>query len=134
MAALSLAAIIIQKFIRGYLTRKHKHELLKYTQEKSKQKLVVNKKAYKTVQSLRSKFLSSKVYSKHKDESEAYKSFCASKIAATFKMCLTKKLFKFHRFSVFHIASLQIQHSWKRHLARHPKQTKEGASAHRIQM
>jgi hypothetical protein len=94
----------------------------------------INERAYTTVQKLRSKFLSSKVHGQFKDENEAYKHFCASKIGATFRMGLTKRLFKFHRFSIYHIASLEIQGAWRRYVATHPKKSKEEVAVHKIQM
>eukprot|EP01022_Parablepharisma_sp_SALTPOND_P028794 TRINITY_DN71734_c0_g1_i1.p2 TRINITY_DN71734_c0_g1~~TRINITY_DN71734_c0_g1_i1.p2 ORF type:complete len:195 (+),score=10.04 TRINITY_DN71734_c0_g1_i1:222-806(+) len=134
MAALNLASIKIQRHFRGYVIRKHKHSLQKYQEEKAKMRSFISEKAYTTVQKLRSKFLSSKVHAKYKNEDEAYHHFCASKIAATFRMSLTRKLFKFHRFSIYHIASLQIQQAWKNFVTRHPRKSKEDVAAYKIQM
>jgi len=134
MAALNLAAIKIQKNFKGYTIRKHKKELRKFLEQRAKVKSFVSEKAYSSVQKLRSKFIATKPRSPYKNEDEAFQNFCASKIAASFKMSLTRRLFKFHRFSMYHIASLQIQHCWKAHIIKHPKKSKEDVAAHKIQM
>ena len=41
------------------------------------------------------------------------KDFCAGLIQATYKMSLTRRLFKYHRFAMYHIAAIQIQWAWR---------------------
>lgn len=42
--------------------------------------------------------------------------FCAALIQATYKMSLTRRLFKYHRFAMYHIGAIQIQWAWRAHL------------------
>ncbi len=134
MAALHLASNKIQKCWRGHIIRKHKADLRKYLEGREKSKGAVNEKTYTGEQKLRAKFLSSKQRVPGANEDEAFKHFCATKIAATFRMGLTKRLFKFHRFSMYHVAAIEIQGVWKRFVSRHPKKSKEDIAAHKIQM
>lgn len=41
------------------------------------------------------------------------RNFCASLIQSTYKMSLTRRLFKYHRFAMYHIAAIQIQWAWR---------------------
>lgn len=124
----------MQKVWRGFIIRKNKNNLFKYREEKEKKRTQKSEKAYTTVQKFRSKFLSSKIHTRFPNEDEGYKNFCVAKIGATFRMSLTRRLFKFHRFSMYHIAVLEIQAAWKKYLAAHPKKSKEDVAAYKIQM
>ena len=62
--------------------------------------------------------------------------FCAALIQATYKMSLTRRLFKYHRFAMYHIGAIQIQWAWRAHLQRKRKQkqkSKEDIAAEKIQ-
>lgn len=102
MAAQHLAAIAIQKVIRGLLVRKHMGDRLK---PPSKDKLTA-------VQRLAKKFQVSKLYSKSDYESQ-FRWFCAAKIAATFKMSRVRRIYIMHRFAMYHVAAIQIQWAWR---------------------
>ena len=49
--------------------------------------------------------------------------FCAGLIQATYKMSLTRRLFKYHRFAMYHIAAIQIQWAWRGYQERRRKVT-----------
>ena len=135
MAALNLAAIKIQKIFRGFIIRKNKNDLKKYLDDRTKRNLEKNKKNSNPAQKFRTKFLNSRKHFKAKSDDEAYKTFCITKIAATFRMSLVRRLFKFYNFSIYHIASFQIQQAWKRHSVKKPiPLSKEEISAHKIQL
>lgn len=53
-----------------------------------------------------------------RNEDRCMKDFCAAIIQATYKMSLTRRLFKYHRFAMYHIAAIQIQWAWRSYLAR----------------
>ena len=59
-------------------------------------------------QKLRQKFLTSAFNLPHKNEDQCLRDFCAALIQATYKMSLTRRLFKYHRFAMYHIAAIQI--------------------------
>jgi len=59
-------------------------------------------------QKLRQKFLTSSFNVMHKNEDQCLRNFCAAIIQATYKMSLTRRLFKYHRFAMYHIAAIQI--------------------------
>jgi len=59
-------------------------------------------------QKLRSKFFTSPFNVLHKSEEQCWRNFCAALIQATYKMALTRRLFKYHRFAMYHIAAIQI--------------------------
>ena len=72
----------------------------------------------------------------HKSEEGCYQNFWAAKIQATFKMALTRRLFKYYRFAMYHIAAIQIQWAWRGHVARTKKthkKTREEIACERIQ-
>lgn len=60
-------------------------------------------------QKLRAKFITSSFNQLHAGDTECFWNFCAAKIQALFKMSVTKRLFKFHIFPMYHIAAIQIQ-------------------------
>ena len=64
-------------------------------------------------QSLRQKFLTSPFNVMTKSEDACMRDFCAGLIQATYKMSLTRRLFKYHRFAMYHIAAIQIQWAWR---------------------
>lgn len=51
--------------------------------------------------------------------------FAAGLIQATYKMALTRRLFRYHRFALYHIAAIQIQWAWKGFLERKRKITQK---------
>jgi hypothetical protein len=57
----------------------------------------------------------------HKSEEQCWRNFCAALIQATYKMALTRRLFKYHRFAMYHIAAIQIQWAWRGFLERKKK-------------
>jgi hypothetical protein len=59
-------------------------------------------------QSLRQKFWNSPFNDDTRGEDECMRDFCASLIQSTYKMSLTRRLFKYHRFAMYHIAAIQI--------------------------
>ena len=64
------------------------------------------------------------------------RNFCAAIIQATYKMSLTRRLFKYHRFAMYHIAAIQIQWAWRGYLERKKKvelKTKDQLAAEKIQ-
>ena len=107
MAAQNLAAITIQKVIRGFLTRKHIGETRK-PQEK---------KRLNAAQLLARKYQASKYYNKA-DYEGMFRSFCAAKIAATFKMSKVRGIYIMHRYAMYHVAAIQIQWAWRVYLRR----------------
>ena len=51
-------------------------------------------------------------------------------------MALTRRLFKYHRFAMYHIAAIQIQWAWRGCMERQkkvPKKSKEEEAVERIQ-
>ena len=72
-------------------------------------------------QKLRQKFLTSPFNIMHKNEDQCLRNFCAAIIQATYKMSLTRRLFKYHRFAMYHIAAIQIQWAWRGFLERKKK-------------
>ena len=44
----------------------------------------------------------------HQNEDKCLRNYCAAIIQATYKMSLTRRLFKYHRFAMYHIAAIQI--------------------------
>ena len=62
--------------------------------------------------------------------------FCAGLIQATYKMSLTRRLFKYHRFAMYHIAAIQIQWAWRGYQERRRKVTqksKKEVAAEKVQ-
>lgn len=63
--------------------------------------------------------------------------FCAAKIQATYKMSLTRRLVKYHRFPMYHIAAIQIQWAWRSYRQRveltQPKRSPEDMAALKVQ-
>ena len=43
----------------------------------------------------------------HQNEDKCLRNYCAAIIQATYKMSLTRRLFKYHRFAMYHIAAIQ---------------------------
>jgi len=87
-------------------------------------------------QRLRQKFLTSKYNVMTRNEDHCMREFCASLIQATYKMSLTRRLFKYHRFAMYHIAAIQIQWAWRGYRERRIKQTqksKRDVAAEKIQ-
>jgi hypothetical protein len=64
--------------------------------------------SFSASQSLRQKFLTSAFNDMSKGEDECMRDFCAGLIQSTYKMSLTRRLFKYHRFAMYHIAAIQI--------------------------
>ncbi len=87
-------------------------------------------------QSLRQKFLTSSFNNMTKNEDKCLQDFCAALIQATYKMSLTRRLFKYHRFAMYHIGAIQIQWAWRACLQRRRKRTaksKETVACEKIQ-
>mmetsp|Transcript_8598 Transcript_8598/g.14522 ORF Transcript_8598/g.14522 Transcript_8598/m.14522 type:complete len:508 (-) Transcript_8598:42-1565(-) len=87
-------------------------------------------------QQLRQKFVTSPFNVMHKNEDQCLRNFCAALIQATYKMSLTRRLFKYHRFAMYHIAAIQIQWAWRGYLERKKKvelKTKDQVAAEKIQ-
>mmetsp|Transcript_33766 Transcript_33766/g.41725 ORF Transcript_33766/g.41725 Transcript_33766/m.41725 type:complete len:82 (+) Transcript_33766:863-1108(+) len=61
---------------------------------------------FSATQSIRQKFLTSRFNVMTKNEEHCMRDFCASLIQATYKMSLTRRLFKYHRFAMYHIAAI----------------------------
>jgi hypothetical protein len=62
--------------------------------------------------------------------------FCAALIQATYKMSLTRRLFKYHRFAMYHIAAIQIQWAWRAAIIKKRKlnaKSKDVVAAEKIQ-
>ena len=76
-------------------------------------------------QSLRQKFLTSPFNVMTKSEDACMRDFAAGLIQATYKMSLTRRLFKYHRFAMYHIAAIQIQWAWRGYQERKKKQTQK---------
>ena len=86
-------------------------------------------------QSLRQKFLTSPFNIMTKNEDRCMQDFCAALIQATYKMSLTRRLFKYHRFAMYHIGSIQIQWAWRNCIQQRRKKTqksKETVAAEKI--
>lgn len=91
---------------------------------------------FTATQSLRQKFLTSRFNVMTKNEEQCMKDFCAGLIQATYKMSLTRRLFKYHRFAMYHIAAIQIQWAWRGYQERRRKITqksKDTVAAEKIQ-
>ena len=87
-------------------------------------------------QKLRSKFFTSPFNMIHKSEEQCWKNFCAALVQATYKMALTRRLFKYHRFAMYHIAAIQIQWAWRGYIERKkkiPKKSKNQMAAEKVQ-
>lgn len=87
-------------------------------------------------QILRSKFLTSPFNVMTRSEEHCLRDFCAALIQATYKMSLTRRLFKYHRFAMYHIAAIQIQWAWRGFLERKKKKVQKSEdeiAAERIQ-
>ena len=136
MAAQHLAAIKIQSAIRRFLYRKRKAQRIPGMRQPVNKRGVIkqlppkvhpnallshkNKNAYHKVsnmsemqnytatQKLRQKFFTSPFNVLHRSEEQCWKNFCAALIQATYKMALTRRLFKYYRFAMYHIAAIQI--------------------------
>lgn len=107
MAAQHLAAITVQKVIRGFLARKHMGATPK---PQARKKL-------NAAQQLARKYQASKLYSKT-DYDGQLQAFCAAKIAATFKMSRVRGIYIMHRYAMYHVAAIQIQWAWRVYLRR----------------
>ena len=93
-------------------------------------------KELSATQSLRQKFLTSAFNVMVKNEEACMRDFCAGLIQATYKMSLTRRLFKYHRFAMYHIAAIQIQWAWRGYQERKRKITqksKDTIAAEKIQ-
>jgi hypothetical protein len=139
MAAQHLAALRIQRYVRPFL-----EYLGENPQLRKKQKIRGHGYAddsqsdqhFKPHQKLRAKFLTSAYNILHKSEESCFQNFCAAKIQATFKMALTRRLFKYYRFAMYHIAAIQIQWAWRGHISRSKKthkKTREELACEKIQ-
>ena len=87
-------------------------------------------------QKLRSKFFTSPFNVLHKSEEQCWRNFCAALIQATYKMALTRRLFKYHRFAMYHIAAIQIQWAWRGYFQRKrkvPQKSREVVAVEKIQ-
>eukprot|EP00347_Sterkiella_histriomuscorum_P006593 403352176 len=87
-------------------------------------------------QRLRQKFFTSPFNVLHKSEETCWRNFCAALIQATYKMALTRRLFKYHRFAMYHIAAIQIQWAWRGYQERKKKvvvRSKESIAVEKIQ-
>jgi len=126
MAGQHLAAIKIQRFIRSYLAflRQHPDQRRKTVGGTKGLADLSDQDNLTPVQKLRSKFLTSPYNILHKSEEGCYQNFCAAKIQATFKMAVTRRLFKYFRFAMYHIAAIQIQWAWRGHVSRTRKSYK----------
>lgn len=80
---------------------------------------------YSASQSLRQKFLASPFNVMTKSEEACMRDFCAGLIQATYKMALTRRLFKYHRFAMYHIAAIQVQWAWRGYQERKRKKTQK---------
>jgi len=72
----------------------------------------------------------------HLNEEECWRNYCAALVQATYKMALTRRLFKYHRFAMYHIAAIQIQWAWRGWLQRkkkEPMKSKEELAVEMIQ-
>ena len=69
--------------------------------------------SFSASQQLRQKFVTSPFNDMQRSEEECMRNFCASLIQSTYKMSLTRRLFKYHRFAMYHIAAIQIQWAWR---------------------
>jgi hypothetical protein len=116
MAAQHLAAFVIQRAARSHLNLVPRSKPI--LRPESKQS---------ALQRLRSKFLAT-----GKSTEADFKDFCAAKLQAAFKMQTTRRVFRFHRFSMYHVAALQIQWGWRNKRMRDEVVTPEKAAA-RIQ-
>ena len=130
MAAQHLAAIKIQNIVRRFLYRKRKAERRlpggQHQANLRKRQLQQIKKGVQppgfgakisnvselqhltATQKLRQKFFTSPFNVLHKSEDQCWRNFCAALIQATYKMALTRRLFKYHLFAMYHIAAIQI--------------------------
>ncbi len=61
---------------------------------------------YSALQRLRQKFFASKFNVNYQNEDKCLRNYCAAIIQATYKMSLTRRLFKYHRFAMYHIAAI----------------------------
>jgi hypothetical protein len=125
MAAQHLAATKIQGAIRKFLYRKHR-DIIRAAKRANKpipyyllipaqtRKLMLalagNKEmqSFSASQQLRQKFVTSPFNDVERSEEDCMRDFCASLIQSTYKMSLTRRLFKYHRFAMYHIAAIQI--------------------------
>lgn len=146
MAAQHLAAIKIQNLVRRFLYKKRRLERgirggHHHNRHFKKQILGGSNRVMKGVnvqggakfsnvselqhltatQKLRSKFFTSPFNVLHKSEEQCWRNFCAALIQATYKMALTRRLFKYHRFAMYHIAAIQIQWAWRGYFQRKRK-------------
>ena len=60
-----------------------------------------------------------------KSEDDCLRDFCAGLIQATYKMALTRRLFKYHRFAMYHIAAIQVQWAWRGYQERNKKKSQK---------
>ena len=71
-----------------------------------------------------------------KNEDRCMQDFCAALIQATYKMSITRRLFKYHRFAMYHIAAVSLQWAWKAFMNRRKQKTaksKKTIAAEKIQ-
>lgn len=139
MAAQHLAAMRIQRFIRNYLDFLSQHPERRRSSNKMSKGYGEDQDEMQhltPIQKLRSKFMTSSYNILHKGEEEWFQNFCAAKIQATFKMAITRRLFKYYQFAMYHIAAIQIQWAWRGHVSRtrkNYKKTKEEIACEKIQ-
>jgi len=72
----------------------------------------------------------------HLNEEECWRNYCAALVQATYKMALTRRLFKYHRFAMYHIAAIQIQwarRGWLQRKKKEPMKSKEELAVEMIQ-
>ena len=98
--------------------------------------IAANQMNYSALQRLRQKFFASKFNVMHQNEDKCLRNYCAAIIQATYKMSLTRRLFKYHRFAMYHIAAIQIQWAWRGFIERKKKvelKSKDTLAAEKIQ-
>ena len=126
MAAQHLAAALIQRNFRRYIglrkgTKMLKSELklstigsplntvspIASSGEKLKSLTAQDQKSITAKARLMNKFKRSQYFpSGPTNEEKALRHFCAAKIQAAYKMSLTRRLVKYHRFPMYHIAAI----------------------------
>ena len=126
MAAQHLAAALIQRNFRRYIglrkgTKMLKSELklstigsplntvspIASSGEKLKSLTAQDQKSITAKARLMNKFKRSQYFpSDPTNEEKGLRHFCAAKIQAAYKMSLTRRLVKYHRFPMYHIAAI----------------------------
>ncbi|KAF0715641.1 Aste57867_3268 [Aphanomyces stellatus] len=103
MGAQHLAAIVIQKRVRGHLTRLSLQGLLRSRKKKLKM-------------SLMHRFIA--LHNGNFDDKEHFRRFCATRLKAWYKMKKAKYAFTLQRNPMYHIAAMQIQYKWRMYFER----------------